>query len=41
MVKLETKQDPQVESGDCRLGRSMSDLWKAGTSKAIALTCVG
>jgi hypothetical protein len=25
-----------VKSGDCRLGRSGSDMWKAGTSKVIA-----
>jgi hypothetical protein len=30
-----------VESGDRRLGRSGSGMWKAGTSKVVALAYVG
>jgi hypothetical protein len=30
-----------VETGDRRLGRSGSGMWKAGTSKVVAPTCVG
>jgi hypothetical protein len=26
---------------DCRFGRSGSGLWKAGTSKVVAPSCVG
>jgi hypothetical protein len=39
--KLETERGPQVESGDCRLGRLGSGMWQAGTSNAVAPACVG
>jgi hypothetical protein len=29
-----------MESGDCRLGRLGSGMWKAGTSKVVAPGCV-
>jgi hypothetical protein len=29
-----------VERGDCRLIRSGSGMWKAGTFKVVALACV-
>jgi hypothetical protein len=37
MVKLETGWGPYVKSGDLRLGKSGSDMWKVSTSKTVAL----
>jgi hypothetical protein len=40
IVKLETGRGPYVESADRRMEWSGSGLWKAGTFKALAPTCV-
>jgi hypothetical protein len=40
-VKLQTGRGPYVESGDSCFGKSGSGMWQAGTSKVVALACVG